>query len=246
MIDNEFCGKDLHVPHSDFIPKSKNWDSITILGGLTRKDIVLPQSYLEEKRNFFFHAAYTEFDAENFCRHLDTLNNNFSPEFMAFEKLWRKDEQNHYIGFRYIYSIMFDQSIEDVARSIEDRPYDFSRLAAFFKDEFIICVLIAFDEILTTKGYIGEQKLYQSFGNLAFLKWFKTVTRDEVYHFKNIMEVIRIRHFNRIDEIPKILESFINWDIQENEYTGTFVLDHDLYSRDLLQHGASMIKTYFK
>lgn len=243
--DNQYCGQNINVPQTNFIPKSQDWNSMDFLDGLKRKDILCSDSFLIEKRDFFFHATFTEFDAENLCRHLDTLGYDFSPEFKTFEKSWRKDEWNHYIGFRYIYSIMFDQEIANVAKLIESRPSDFSRLENYFKDEFFITLLIAFDEILTTKSYASEFDLYSSFGHSAFLNWIKEVTRDEAYHFHNAMEVIRIRHFNRIDEIPDLLESFVKWDLQKNEYTGTFVLDHDFYSPEFLKHGASIIKNYF-
>ena len=111
---------------------------------------------------------------------------------------------------------------------------------------FFICLLIAYDEILTTKSYATDHELYLSFGHPAFFEWIKQVTRDEAYHFHNAMEVIRLRHSNRINEIPETIELMLNWDLQKNEYAGTFVLDHDWYSEEFLNWGASVIRNYFK
>lgn len=246
MESEKFCGRDIDAKTSRFVPKSVQWSSKVMLKGLQRKDIIVNQSYLSRKKDFFLHAAYTEYDAENLCKYLDTLEMEFSPEFKVFEKVWRRDEWNHYVGFRYIYSIMFNQREEDVARLIEERPSNFSGINQFLNDEFSICLLIAFDEILTTKGYAGEKKLYHSLGHPAFARWFKYVTKDEAYHFTNAMEVIRLNHYNRIPEIPKMLDSFIEWDMQRNEYGSTFVLDHDLYSPEFIQEGANVIKKYFQ
>lgn len=244
-MKNEYCGRALKVPTSNFIPKSISWDSSTFLIGLNRSDILLTEKFIQEKEEFFLHAAYTEFDAENLCRHLEKMNYDFSPEFLAFEKVWRRDEWNHYLGFRFLYSIMYNQTQEDIAEIIEKRPSDFTSLSAFFKDEFFICLLIAFDEILTTKSYTSEYGLYKSFGHPSFLKWIKAVTRDESYHFYNAMEVIRIRHRRRIHEIPTIIDSFVSYDLNRNGYQGTFVLDHDWYSKEFLEYGANKIKSYF-
>ncbi len=228
-----------------FVVKSIQWDSMHLLEACSRTDIVLAQDVLEAKRGFFFHAAYTEYDAENLCRHIDTLDIRFTPEFKAFEKTWRRDELNHYIGFRYIYSLMFNQSVSEVAELIETRPFDFSQIQKFFKDEFVICLLIAYDEILTTRGYASEFGLYKSLGSSVFLDWFKRVTRDEAFHFHNIMQVIKARHSNRIDEIPFTLKTFIEKDLQRDDYRATFVLDHDLYNVEFLQKGAAVIERYF-
>ena len=202
MIEQkDYCGQSLVVPPTDFDPKSRDWNSIDYLKDLRRSDINLSDEFLDKKRDFFLHAAYTEFDAENLCRFLETLDFEFSPEFKVFEKKWRRDEWNHYIGFRYIYSIIFNESETAIARIIESRPYDFSGIQNFFKDEFSICLLIAYDEILTTKSYASEHQLYKSFGNPQFYSWIKEVTRDESYHFNNVMEVIGLNHSDRIEEI---------------------------------------------
>lgn len=246
MDQDSFCGKDIDTESARFIPKSTQWSSKVMLKGLQRKDIVVNQGYLLKKKDFFLHAAYTEYDAENLCKYLDTLSIKFSPEFLAFEKVWRRDEWNHYVGFRYIYSIMFNQREDDVARLIEERPCNFSGIEKFLEDEFSICLLIAFDEILTTKGYASEKKLYSSLGHPAFSRWFRAVTKDEAYHFSNVMEVIRLNHSDRISEIPLLLDSFIRWDMQKNEYGSTFVLDHDLYTPEFIEEGANTIKKYFQ
>lgn len=240
-----FCGRDIEASHTGYKPKSVLWDSMDFLSGITRSDIILPQEYLDEKQGFFFHATYTEHDAENLCKHIDALPLDFSPEFRAFEKVWRRDEWNHYVGFRQLYSIMYGEPVESVAKQIEERPYDFSPIGEYFKDEFTICLLIAFDEILTTKGYATEHALYASLGPSGVSEWFKQVTRDEAYHFKNAMEVIRVKHSHRRSEISEVVNALITLDTQSNDYKGTFVLDHELYSKKFIVEGASILMNYF-
>lgn len=243
----DYLSQDKHISQriSIFPLLSRSWDSLEMLGKLGREDITLPQSQVDQKKDFFLHAAYTEFDADNFCKHLNTLAITFSDEFKLFERVWRKDELNHYIGFRYLYSILYGSTVEEVGKIIETRKYDFSRIEPFFRDEFTICLLIAFDEILTAKGYGSEQNLYASLGSQTFSEWFKLVTMDEAYHFRNIMEVIRLKHSDRINEIPTLIERFIEWDVMRNDYSSTFVLDHDYYSLEFIKHGASIIRSYF-
>jgi len=231
---------------SEFKPRSNDWNSMDFLKGLSRKDIELSDEFLNENKDSFLFATYTEFDAKNLSRHLDSLDINFTPEFMAFKKFWKRDEENHYTGFRYIYSIMFNEEEEKVANVIESRPYNFGNLKDFLHDEFTICLLIAYDEILTTKAYSSERKLYSSLGNAAFYDWMRKVTIDEAFHFHNIMEVIRLRHSHRILEIPRIVTSLVNLDLERNNYEGTFVMDHESYFFDFLKSGVSVIERYLK
>ena len=118
-------------------------------------------------------------------------------------------------------------------------------IKGFLEVEFIIYLILAFDEILTTKSYGSEIGLYTSFGCSSISEWFRNVTRDEAYHFKNAMEVIRKNHSEGICEIPRVIDSFIYWDLERNGYDRTFVLGHDFYSKEFHQEGGFLMKNYF-
>lgn len=246
MKNDVFCGSKINPPPGKLNAKQKVWDFTSYLNNLTRDHILNNDHFFKDKKDFFLHAAYTEYDAENFCRHLDALDLSFSPEFMAFEKAWRKDEHNHYLGFRKLYSVIYNESEEEIAKRIEERPYDFTPIKEYFKDEFSICLIIGYDEILTTMAYSQELKMYDSFKNKSVSGWMRDVTRDESYHFHNVMEVIALNHKERINEIPGMLRNLVSRDLERHEYKSTFVLDHDWYSEDFLNKGAMIILKYFK
>ena len=95
MKNDKFCGSDINPHKGKLNAKHKEWFADTYLGGLTREDIALTDDFFSDKKEFFLHAAFTEYDAENFCRHLETLDLEFSPEFLAFEKVWREVNPKH-------------------------------------------------------------------------------------------------------------------------------------------------------
>jgi hypothetical protein len=245
----------INTPHTNMPqPSSKNlrlrlshWESREFLQGLTRNDISLPEKVITEREGFFWNAMLTEYDAKNFGRHLLEVNAcNLSSEFLAFERAWSRDEWNHYIGFRSIYSMLYNYAENEIATNIENEKGDFRLIKEFSDDEFKICLLLAYDEIATSKSYFSEFPLYRAFGHPVFINWFKKVAVDELYHFMNCMELIRHRHPGRITEIADTIDMFIEYDMRRNQYNRTFVFDHYWYSRAFLEHCRELIVTYFK
>lgn len=245
-MDELFCGSTDSYPLSTFTPKSIPWSSLALIGELGRQDIVLSDHIIAEHKSTFWDNLCSEYDAENFCLFLQIGSFILSSEFKAFEFVWRRDEFNHHLGFRHIYSILYDVPVKDIAKKLEQRQVDFAPIQNLLEDEFKICLLLAYDEIATTKSYALDYEFYKSFGNDNFHSWIKLVTRDEAYHFNNCMEIIGKNFYNRIGEIPALVDDFIRWDLSRNEYKGTFVLDHDNYSEDFLKSSGQIIKQYFK
>lgn len=243
-----FCGSaDAYPTNAQFHPKSLPWHTDELIGQVRRNEIQLDHSIIDEVQHGLWNDLCSEYDAENFCNYLKTSGIPLSEDFKAFEYVWRRDEFNHYLGFRKIYSLLYDIPEEQLKNEVENRPVNFDPLQSMLEDEFKICLLIAYDEIATTKNYASEYEFYASFGPGSFLRWIKNVTRDEAYHFNNCMELIGKNFRNRIDEIPPLVDSFINWDLNGEEYQGTFILDHDgpYFTREVLKACGDTIKNYF-
>jgi hypothetical protein len=143
--------------------------------------------------------------------------------------------------------MLYGRPEESIAKELEVQPINFGPILEFMSDEFSICLLVAYDEIVTTKSYSADYDKYRSFGHAAFLQWIKLVTRDEAYHYHNAMEVIRLRHRTRIPEIRTMIEGILEVDLSQKEYQGTFVLDHTGpdFSSEFLVGCAKLIKDYF-
>lgn len=61
------------------------------------------------------------------------------------------------------------------------------------------------------------------------------------------MELIGKNFKNRISEIPKLVDHFIDWDLNGGAYRGTFVLDHDgpYFTKEVLTVCGDTMKNYF-
>jgi hypothetical protein len=245
-INDLFCGSADSYPITTFTPKSLPWDSNLLIGNLFRKDVELTDKVLENLKTTFWDNLCSEFDADNFCIFLKEEEFALSDDFKAFEYVWRRDEYNHYLGFRHFYSILYDIPVHDIIAKLNERVVDFNPIKNLLEDEFRICLLLAYDEIATTKSYALDYDFYNSLGHQNFLKWIKLVTRDEAYHFNNCMELIGKNHYHRISEIPKLVDQYIEWDINRTVYQGTFVLDHANYSEGFLISSGTIMKKYFK
>lgn len=242
------CGIKSEFLFTSFTPKTISWSSSEILQGLRREDILLSNEALEQFRDVIWGDLCAEHDAENFCRLLERRGGDRSPEFIAFERAWRRDEFNHYIGFRSLYCTIYGVSEATVTQNLKAREVNFEPLKDFLKDDFLITLTIAYDEIATTRAYAVDHKMYRSFGNRSVEIWIKNVTRDEGNHFRNCLEVIKRCHSERINEIPDIVEELIKFNLRRNTYKGTFIFDHggEQFTPEFLQGCGDLLLNYFK
>lgn len=247
MNNQDYCGKNIPVVTSGFVPRSIEWSSMDLLSGIGRCDILIDQSEVTTLKPVMWNDLCSEHDAENFCVYLEKSGQEFTPEFLTFEGVWRRDEWNHYLGFRFIYSLLYGEPDDDIIIRLASQPVDFTPLKEFLGDEFVICLLLAYDEIATTRSYSMDHKTYRMFGHPAFLKWIRLVTRDESFHYNNCMQVIRHSHFHRLPELPKWINRIVDIDVSKKEYQGTFVLDHtgEIFTPDFLSKCGRLIKEYF-
>ena len=219
------------------------WTSAKALQGLTKADIRLSSEEVANRKEFLWNAMLTEYDAKNLVRYLTTRDIEFSPEFLSFKRAWSRDEWNHYLGFRQIYSLLYDEPEEKIAAQLEMDSGNFEPIAKFLDDEFKICLVLAYDEIATFKSYLAEFPFYTALDMRVF-RWFQKVTKDELNHFLNCMEIIRCKHSTRVSEIASTIDLFIKWDTGRHPYVRTFVLDHYWYSRRFLEHCGELIGGY--
>lgn len=214
----------------EFSPRSRHWNSLDLLNGLDRNNILLTDEELHKHIDLMEYDMYTEYDAQNFSLYLEDLESkgrSFSPEFKSFAKAWQQDEWNHYIGYRRLYSICTGKSEDILHQEVLNRKADFSPIEVFLKDEFLMCLVMVYDEIFTTRSCQMDYEAFNSFGHPNFLTWIKSVAQDEASHFLNIIDVLRKQHTHRFSEVSNILETLIERDLECKAYTGTFLLDHD-------------------
>lgn len=226
-----FCGKDINVKTSQFKIKQNSWNSLELLANISRETLKINKNYIEELEPALWIDVATEYDAENFCNHIGYLQQkgslNLSDNFMAFERAWRRDEFNHTTGFVRFYSILYQIPESQVWTRLKARPVNFEPISHFFKEEFTICVMLAFDELATTRFYVDHLDRYVAFENPTLLQWIRALAKDEAMHLSNILDVIRIQHGHRLSEVPTLLKVLAEWDNDGADYGATFVLDHE-------------------
>jgi hypothetical protein len=241
----QFCGKGLSMPEIGLAMKADNWESSLMLQGVRRSHVAvenipdLAAFYESCKRN-----TQAEYDADKMCNYLESRVEagtlTLSPEFIAFEIGWRRDELNHAIGFAMLEALLNKDASTMEAEYIHRR---FDELRAqggsfkaleeqgFLEDEFTASVTIAYDEIRTAMEYSHSARL--NFPPLdrseesVLTRWITGVARDESHHWSNICQVIRRNHAHRLSEVPDLVERMVRFETSaEYEYSGTFVFDH--------------------
>lgn len=199
-----------------------------MLSGISHQDLCVTDQLLDQAHDVIWGDLCSEYDAEHFCQYLRQRNISFTSDFNVFERIWRRDELNHYTGFRQIYSLLYDKNPEEIDQEMAIRKPDFTAIQGFVQDEFSICVLIAYDELATTRSYTQDFGLYKSFGPRSLANWIKYVTRDEGLHYDNALQVIAQRHKHRLSELNQLVSHLVEYNVEENhQYNATFVLNHE-------------------
>lgn len=239
-----YCGENLPVPEGSLITaKVNSWDCDSYLDRIFRSGITLPAKEIEERRAYFIDAAQTEFDAEFLCRHLEKSDVVWSPEFMTFEREWRRDEYRHYVGFRRIFGRLYPDLGEEYLRiRIESEVPDFEPIRDFLRDEFNVLTAIVFDEACTAKSYADELKFFIRLGDPVFAEWLRQIAHDEANHKRNALAALKARHAPRLREIPALLDSFVDYDRSGAGYRNTFLFDHDAYSPEFVPNIVARLK----
>lgn len=206
--------------------KSRPWNALELLNPISADSISISDEERHEIEPIIWNDLSSEYDAEHFCVMLENSGLVFSDEFVSFEKVWRRDEYNHYLGFRRIYSLFYGEAEVSITERLERRVPDFSDMEEFFTDEFKLCLILAYDELATTRAYNEDIPFYRSLGPDQFNDWIRNVKADEALHYLNSLRVAQVRHRNRLPEAERILEQILTIDLDSKDYRATFVLDH--------------------
>jgi hypothetical protein len=220
-----------------YIKNPSPWESLLVLAGLNRASIEFNPAFVEALEPSLWIELATEYDADNFCEYLKyreavgTLS--LSSMFSDFERIWRRDELNHTRGFARIFSVLYSVKEEELLAKLRNRSPDFRAIESLLVDEFAICVVLAYDEIATTKSYQHDMvHRYPKFGNKALVDWIRLVARDEAWHFENTLTIIKKNHSHRIPEVSGFLDRLMSFDASGAEYGATFILDHSANDYD--------------
>lgn len=208
-----------------YTSKSRPWNALELLAPISSDMIMLSQDARDAVEPQLWKDLTSEYDAEHFCVMLEDSRLAFSDEFISFEKVWRRDEYNHYLGFRRIYSMFYGESEAAITRRLEERKPDFSDIREFFEDEFKLCILLAYDEHVTTQAFNEDIEFYRELGIPEFNQWIRLVKGDEAIHYMNALRVAQTRHRHRLAEAAALLDYILDLDLS-GEYKATFVLDH--------------------
>lgn len=220
--------------------KSRLWRSLDVLGDLTPASLHLSVAEYEESEEFLWEDLCAEYDAENLCLELERLSaagQEYSEEFWSFERVWRRDEFNHYIGFQRLYHLVYGEPEVSITARLEQRPYDFAPFQEFLTDEFKLCLMLAYDELCTTRAYAHDMPFYRAFGQPRVEEWIHKVRGDEALHYLNSLRVAQTRHRHRLNEAEGILWHALELDLGSKTYQATFLFDHQgtSYSPEMLR-----------
>jgi len=228
--------------------KCKPWDSLTLLSGCAcafdsgqLPDQLVRQTWgWSSLRELLWHEVCSEYDARHFLAHSLRRGGSMSADFSRFKDLWLAEENNHYLGFRRLYQRLTLMSETRLDRQLMDRAVSFHSMD-FVVDEFSTCVLLAYDEMVTSRAYPLDYPIYDSFGDAALSRWIRKVCRDEVYHCCNVVAVLRRNHLERFDEIPSLIDEIADASPKSAAYGGTFALDHQGFPKELLGKAKAVV-----
>lgn len=228
---------------SRFFPKSIPWNSLQLLGPIRPEDLCCSSEQLLQYEPYIWNDLASENDAERFYRYLENLGLNFSDSFQAVVQLWRMDEFDHYLGFKRLYHLLYSADEISIEQRLDARSDDFGELGEIVRDEFELCLVLAYDEIATARGYRKDFAFYSDFGIESLRRWIKFVAKDEALHYYNFIRVLRTVHRQRLPEAGRVINRILNYDLKAKEYKATFVLDHktDQFSEPFLKECAEAV-----
>lgn len=218
------------------------WNSTDILGPHPINASELRDCDADELTDLFCVDATTEYDA----RHLyDVLSvQSLPPLIQHFVEIWNRDEENHYTGLRRLLSCVSGRSERDIDAEMATRAPDFGALEFLLDDPFKLMVAFAYDERVTVQAYATDYALYDTLGPRPG-EWVRRTNRDEALHYRNAVQIVRDCYSDRLEEVPEVVRSLLDHDLERTDYRATFLLDHDdgqlYFTRERLERCASVV-----
>ena len=132
---------------------------------------------------------------------------------------------------------MYNISEEEIDKQMQERTGDFRNLENFLTDEFTICIVLAYDELVSARGYNMFFEDFKNFGPRQYAQWVKYAARDEALHFQNFLNVVMCNNSHRLNEVEAIIDKIHTYENKEPyDYSATFLLDHSpqTFTREFL------------
>ena len=202
------------------------WKATELFAGFETVTLHMPEQERSANRSIFWRSICSEHDARHFYRHLINNGPELPWKMQDFLAGWLADEVNHARGFKILYHSLYGTSFDDIEKELHRRTIDFSQLAEFFGDLRSACLLFAYDELVTTRVYQLSIPFYERLGVTATNEWIRRLVYDEARHFRAMMRVIYEYCRDDILRTERMLTRIIDVDLAQDEYRGTFVLDH--------------------
>jgi len=207
--------------------KSANWEAQKLLSRIDSSHFNATAERLQELESFFWFDLCAEYDAHHLHQRILNAGQPWTLEFKQFERLWYRDEINHFQGFRELYHKLFGESRESIDERLASRSADFSAVECFLADELALTVLFAYDELATTGAYHNDIALYRELNHPVLDEFIRRLVRDESYHFQNAAALIGSIHGRRLHEVPGLIADCVDHDLKGHGYSGTFIFDHE-------------------
>jgi hypothetical protein len=219
-----------------FQPVRRHWEPEDLFAGLDRSKLPDPAGQTEARRAKLWKDLYVEYDARQLQAEVDRRGLAKTDEAKAFLAAWDADEKRHTRGFIQIMELVADSTAAELWEALGARKADFKVLDPYLSDEFSICVIIAFDEMVTCHAYAEDREFYETLGSDAFIVWLRELMADEAAHCHNAINVIRTRHTHRIPEVEALLHGIAKAIPDASGYGGTFVMDYfgDDYTQGMI------------
>jgi len=202
------------------------WNAAELLSGTEQYIAALPDAERRASQDMMWSSICSEHDARHFYRQLLTAGPTLPWKMQDFLATWLADEVNHARGFKILYRALYDRSFEEIEQALQARAIDFSHMEELFDDLLSICLLFAYDELVTTRVYQANIPFYARFGSSALDEWIRRLVYDESQHYKAGMSIIVEYCREELPHSERILKKVIDIDLGQTDYRGTFVLDH--------------------
>lgn len=189
-------------------------------------------------RALLWHDLASEYDARFLSSYLGSLPFDLSPAFRRAERSWAADERAHHEGFRAAFEAAFGAHGAPLEGLAGRRP-DFGPLAELFADEFHVACLLAYDELVTVRGYRANLAAYDRLAP-SLGRFVRRVIADEARHYASFLWIAR-REPGRAERAREVLARIRA--AESPDYRNTFVLDHDdpVYDDALFDRAAGIL-----
>lgn len=222
--------------------------SVANLKTIPRESHVWDKMRESSLSSIIMHDVCSEFDARHFSVYVDRRGLGKTNEFRRFRGVWLRDEQNHYEGFRFLASCIFDKSEQAVDVQVRVRESEFSALANYLTDDLSLHVVLCYDEMVTARAYARDMKLYDALNEPILSRWIREVTRDEFCHFLDLAKMIRKLHSDSFSKIERSVHELASLEEAGVRYGGTFVLDRNATNHEpaFFRYSAQKVLRYLR